>query len=95
MRMIKIPAICGLLTAMLLLSACSHLGATENPKFMRYATTLPPLTVPAGIPNPEGESYYPVPVVASSAPPGTVPPLTPPGSQLERLVNKPKLPLPA
>jgi uncharacterized lipoprotein len=63
------------------LSACSHTPPSES-RFAEYAQTSHPLVVPAGIKNPTGTSYYPVPPVALKAPVGTKPPLAPPGSHL-------------
>ncbi|MBS0350756.1 MAG: hypothetical protein JSR33_06160 [Proteobacteria bacterium] len=95
MRKIEKLLILGLFAAMLLLSSCAHFRTVENHKFMKYAVTVPPLIVPEGIPNPEAESYYPVPPVALTAPAGTLPPVTPPGLELQRYINKPNLPPPA
>jgi|GEM_PF-4272459 len=77
---------------LLAVTACSH-TPPEQSRFVRYAATLPPIQVPPGIPNPTGESYYPVPPVPMMMPLGTQPPLAPPGSQLAAQ-KKVKLPAP-
>lgn len=64
-----------------LLTACSHTPPDQT-RFVQYAQTLPPITVPAGIKDPTAASYYPVPPVTMTAPWGVKPPLTPPGAQL-------------
>lgn len=70
-----------------LLAACAHSSSSSptETKFVKYATTIPPIVVPRGAHNPTGESYYPIPPVTSNAALGVKPPLTPPGSSL---VNK-------
>lgn len=65
----------------LFLTSCSHTPPDQT-RFVQYAQTLPPLTVPADIKNPTAQSYYPVPPVTITAPWGVKPPLAPPGSQL-------------
>lgn len=69
----------------LLLTACSHTPPDQT-RFVQYAKTLPPITVPSGIKNPTAVSYYPVPLVTTTAPWGVKPPLMPPGSVL--VVNR-------
>ena len=90
--MINLKLVVGLGMGMCLLTACAH-RQKEDPQFIRYAATLPPIVVPPGIENPTGESYYPVPPVAMTAPLGTIPPLVPPGSHLAVQKNV-KLPAP-
>lgn len=68
---------------LLVVAGCSGSNTQRSSKFIAYANTIPPIVVPPGIKNPTDESYYPVPPVQYKAPFGTVPPLTPPGSQVK------------
>ena len=70
-----------LAAGLLLLTACSHSHHAET-KFAKYANTIPSVQTPAGIKNPTGESYYPIPPITLTQPVGSKPPVTPPGSHL-------------
>lgn len=83
--------VAGIFALAFLLTACSSHSVNpgsnpyakkESEAFIKYAQSLPPVTVPPGVPDPSGEAYYPVPQVSMKAPFGTKPPLTPPGSRL-------------
>lgn len=72
-----------LLVLMLIVVVGCAESTQRSPKFIAYANTIPPIVVPPGIKNPTDEGYYPIPPVQYKAPYGTVPPLTPPGSQIK------------
>ena len=74
---------CLIIITLLTITACAHKAPTSQSKrFINYAETLPPITVPAGVTDPTKESYYPVPAVPVTAPIGLQPPLAPPSSKL-------------
>jgi uncharacterized lipoprotein len=81
------------LALFLTLTACSHSSRQESNRFVKYAATIPPITVPPGIQDPTGESYYPVPPILLRAPLGTKPPLEPPGREFT-VYKKVQLPAP-
>lgn len=90
MRYIKYFVGLAVLTA---ITACSH-SSPDQSRYMKYAATIPPVNVPADIKNPTGDSYYPIPPVAFTAPIGTQPPLVPPGATLVSQKSKAQLPVP-